>query len=215
MFEIVIDHREARSPVWTGLHARTDLTCTVRELSCGDYLPHPSYAVERKSAADFVASIMDRRLFAQVARLQDEYARVAFIIEGDIYATRSGIKPEAIRGALSYLLTLAGGAISVLMVRDAKETVEMLCTMARHLHEGLGYEIALRADKPKDLRDLSQYLIEGLPGIGPSGAKVLLKHFGSANAVFGASVEQLCTAPGIGKKTAQRIREAIDHGILA
>jgi fanconi anemia group M protein len=211
MLEIVIDHREGRSPVWQALHARGDINCTVRELSCGDYLPHPTFAVERKAAGDFVLSIMDRRLFAQVLRLREEYENAAFIIEGDVYATRSGMQPAAIRGALSYLMTL--GRVSVITVRDARETAELLADMARHLQEGLGYDIALRANKPKNLSDLAQYLLEGLPSVGPGGAKVLLKHFGSAKAVFNASVIELCHAPGIGKKTAERIREALDHAV--
>lgn len=213
MPEIIIDHREARSPVWAALHACNDVTVSVRELPCADYLPHPRYGVERKDAGDFVLSIMDRRLFAQVLRLRDEYDHALIIVEGDIYGTRSGMAPDAVRGALSYLLTLAG--VSVVMVRDARETAALLMVMARHLQEGLGYDIALRANKPKDLSDLSQYLLEGLPGIGPSGAKGLLKHFGSAQAVFAATVDQLCAAPGVGKKTAQRVREVLDHAVLA
>lgn len=208
MLEITIDNRESRSPVMRALQARPDLTCTVRELSCGDYLPHPSYAVERKAAQDFVLSIMDRRLFAQVLRLRAEFNQAAIVIEGNPYDTRSGMQPQAIRGALSYLMTISG--VSVVMVKDTAETAELIATMARHLQEGLGYEIPLRGNKPKDDRDLSQYLIEGLPGIGPSSAKALLAHFGSAMAVFSASAADLCTAPGVGKKTAQRIREALD-----
>ncbi len=208
MLDIIIDNREARSPVWTALHARSDVSVTVRELPCADYLPHPTHGVERKDATDFVLSIMDRRLFAQVLRLKDEYATATILIEGDPYKTRSAIAPEAIRGALSYLLTLSG--VSVVTVRDAQETAELLVVMARHLQEGLGYDIALRANKPKDLRDLAQYLLEGLPGVGPTGAKGLLHHFGSAQAVFAASEAQLCEAPGVGRKTAQRIREALE-----
>lgn len=146
MLEIVIDSREGRSPVKAALMANPNVQCVVRELPCGDYLPHPTFGIERKDATDFVASIMDRRLFAQVLRLSDEFERFAFVIEGDIYATRSGITPEAIRGALSYLMAL--GKASVIQVKNAGETAELLVTMARHMQEGLGYDIALRANKP-------------------------------------------------------------------
>lgn len=209
MLEIVIDSRESRSPVMSMLLQNPEVSCTVAELSCGDYLPHPEYAIERKEAADFVASIMDRRLFNQVLRLKDEYPSVAFVIEGDIYKTRSAISPDAIRGALSYLMTLA--QVSVITVKNATETTELLLTMARHLQVGLGYEIPLRGDKPKNLSDLAQYAIEGLPGIGPKSAKALYAHFGSAHAVFNATDQELQSAPGVGKKTAQRIREALEH----
>lgn len=207
MFNIVVDSREARSPVWSALHAHPDVNVSVRELPCGDYLPHEQFGVERKDANDFVLSIMDRRLFSQVLRMKDEYAQVLFVVEGDPYATRSAISVDAVRGALAYLMTIE--KVSLMMVRDAAETSALLVLLARHLQEGLGYEVALRANKPKDLSDLAQYLVEGLPGIGPSGAKTLLKHFGSARAVFTASIEELCAAPGVGKKTAQRIYDAL------
>lgn len=209
MLEIVLDSREARSPVWSALHSNPDVMCVVRELSCGDYLPHPTFGIERKDANDFVTSIMDKRLFAQVLRLNDEFERFAFVIEGDIYSTRSGINPEAVRGAVSYLMTL--GKASVIQVKNAHETAALLVTMARHLQVGLGYEISLRSSKPKDLRDLAFYMLEGLPGVGPSGARALALHFGSAQAALNASAQELCAAPGIGKKTAQRIREALEH----
>lgn len=207
MPHITIDSRESRSPVFAELHRVPGITVDVKELPCGDYLPHEQYGVERKDAADFVASIMDRRLFAQVRRMKDEYERQCFIIEGNPYATRSAITPEAIRGAVSYLMAIEG--VSVVTVPNAAETALLLVTLARHLQEGLGYEVALRANKPKDLADLTQYLVEGLPGIGPTGAKALVARFGSAHAVFNASVLDLCSTPGIGKKTAERIHFAL------
>ena len=212
MPHIVIDNREARSPVYAALHRTPTITVSVKELPCGDYVPHERFGVERKDAQDFVLSVMDRRLFAQVRRMKDEYEQCLFIVEGNPYGTRSAMQPEAIRGALSYLMAIEG--VSLMMVQDANETALLLCTLARQLQEGLGYEIALRANKPKDLSDLSQYLVEGLPGIGPSGAKALLAKFGSARAIFNASVEDLCTTPGVGKKTAERIHAALNAARL-
>lgn len=209
--KIVIDSREARSPVWQALHRASGLEVEVRELACGDYLPHPEYGIERKDATDFVLSIMDRRLFAQIKRLKDEYPRCAFLIEGNPYATRSGISPDAVRGAVSYIMAIEG--VSLLMVSDASETAALLMTMARHLQEGLGYEPPLRGNKPKDSSDLSIFLVEGLPGIGASTARALLKHFGSAQKVFMASAAELASAPGVGKKTAERIRAALDYQV--
>ena len=74
---IVIDSRESRSPVWQLLHRDPTLDLEIRELPCADYLPHPEFGIERKDATDFVMSIMDRRLFAQVKRLKDEYSPMA------------------------------------------------------------------------------------------------------------------------------------------
>lgn len=209
MLNIIVDNRESRSEVYRALQNYPNVDVTIRELSCGDYVPHPDMAIERKAANDFVLSIMDGRLFAQVLRLKDEFKQVVFLIEGNPYKVRSLIKPESIRGALSYLIAIEG--VSVMMVDSASESTHLIVTLARHMTEGLGYVPPLRADKPKTTHDLSRYLVEGCPGIGPAAAAALLKHFGSALRVFNASVPELCQVPGIGKKTAERMRAALEN----
>jgi len=139
--------------------------------------------------------------------VESEVERVLFLIEGDIYKTRSGMPPDAIRGALSYLVAIEG--VSVVTVGGVHETASLLVTLARHLQEGLGYEPPLHASKPKNLADISEYIVSALPGIGTTTARTLLAHLGSAEAVLTSSVAQLCSVPGVGKKTAERIREAL------
>jgi excinuclease ABC subunit C len=52
--------------------------------------------------------------------------------------------------------------------------------------------------------------LETIPGIGPTKRKALLKAFGnSIDAIRGASVEQLATVPGITRKLAETIKEAL------
>ncbi|MEG1349613.1 MAG: ERCC4 domain-containing protein, partial [Hafnia sp.] len=168
-------------------------------------------AVERKSASDFILSIMDQRLFQQVAKMKLEYAKPMILIEGDVFRTRSKMKPAAIAGAMSYLTAIAG--VNLVTIADPRETAMMLATMARHLQEGLGYEIPMRVGKPKSSALMSQYLVESLASIGPKNAKVLLKHFGSALDVFNASVQDLCAIKGLGTETAERIYTALRHRV--
>ena len=52
-------------------------------------------------------------------------------------------------------------------------------------------------------------LISSIASIGPIAAGAFLKHFGSVEAVINAPEEQLVKVKGIGKKTAQKIREVI------
>jgi fanconi anemia group M protein len=207
MPHITVDHRESRSPVIQALKADPNLTIDVKELSCGDYLVREDVAIERKSATDFVVSIFDQRLFQQVARLKQEYARPIFVVEGDVFKTRSQITPQALQGAISYLVAIEG--VTLLTYDSPAQTAVLVATMARHLQEGLGYEVPTRAAKPKVGPDTAQFLLEGLPGCGPKTAKTLVSTFGSALAAFNASVEDLCKVPGVGKKTAERIRDAL------
>lgn len=192
-----------------------DVRVEVKKLEVGDYLCAEDVVVERKSAADFVASIFDKRLFEQVAQMTMNYPTAILVIEGDIYDTRSAIKPEALDGALSWLVALAG--VSLVPTSGVQHTARIIATIARHAQHGLGYEIPLRYNKPKQVHQhekdptikrvyrQQQFLVEGLPGIGPERAKTLLKHFGSPQLLFQASPESIRSVKGIGEKAASEI----------
>lgn len=205
---ITADMRESRSSIATMLGGMPNVEVTVQELSCGDYLLREDFPVERKAANDFILSIQDRRLFEQVAKMKGEYGRATFIIEGDVYATRSQMSADAIRGAISYLTAIEDAR--VLTTKNIADTAALMATMARHLQEGLGYQVSLRGSKPKDLRTQAQFIIEGLPGVGPGSAKALLSHFGTIGELAKADVKALREVPGIGEKTAKLIREIIE-----
>ena len=209
MIEIYVDMREQRSGVLAALAAMEHIHVQVGALPCGDYVLSPEVVVERKSATDFIVSIMEGRIFQQIEKMKLDYQRPIVLIEGDVFSTRSAIDNKAIAGAISYINAIAN--VGVLMVLDAAETPLLLATMARHLQEGLGYEINLHPKKPKPNKEAAQYLIGSLPGIGPSNARKLYEHFGTAAKVFAASPSQLAQVKGIGAKTAERIHELIHH----
>ncbi len=208
MTKLIVDSRECASGMVELLSAR-GAEVIVEELECGDYVLADGLAIERKTAEDFAGSIMDRRIFLQIAMLKTAYARVFILVEGDLFATQSAIAPEAIMGALSYITVIEG--IPVVATNNTAHSAAMLMTMQRHATEGLGYEIPLRSAKPKSRSPQAQYLVEGLPGIGPSASKKLLKHFGSALAVFSATPDQLKAVRGIGPKTIASIREVLEY----
>jgi Fanconi anemia group M protein len=210
MARLIVDSRESTSGLIELLRER-GAEVVLEELECADYILADGFAVERKTAEDFAGSIIDRRLFAQIAMLKDAYERVYIVVEGDPFDTQSAIAPEAIIGAMSYLSVIE--RIPVISTGNALHTAEMLLTMQRHAIEGLGYEVPLRASKPKTRETQAQFLIEGLPSVGPTAAKKLLKHFGSAIAVFSATPEQLKKIPGVGPKTIQTIREVLEYKI--
>jgi Fanconi anemia group M protein len=209
IIKIYADTREARSGVIKALQAMENVQVTVVELPCGDYILSPEVAVERKSATDFVNSVMSGHIFEQVARMKIDYIRPMVLIEGDPIRTRSAIKPEAVAGAMSSLMTIQ--LISLVSVADVNETAIMIATMARHLQHGLGYEINLHPKKPKPTQDAKNYVISSLPGLGTSTSAKLLAHFGTIHSVINASMAQIMGVKGIGPKTAARIFELIHH----
>jgi len=207
---IVVDSRESRSGVPERLARLPGVTTEVRELSSGDYVIEGKLAIERKDANDFLLSVMSGRLFDQVARMSTEHERFLVLIEGDVFSTRSEVLPEAIIGALAWLGHLSGAG--VVHVPSAEHTPKMIRRLAIHATHGLGYEIALRSAKPKVTNPLAvaQYIVSGLPSVGPTTALTLLRHFGTAQAVFAASRDELLTVKGIGPNTADNIRQALE-----
>jgi ERCC4-type nuclease len=204
---IRVDSRERQSPIPALLATFPDVTLSFAALPSADYLLSDDVAVERKTAADFVASILDRRLFGQTTRMKVLFPRAMLIIEGELSQVPHSIDMEAIRGALAFLTVREG--ITVLQLSDSTETAAMLRIMALHAQERMGQPVSLREPKPQIEELYAAYLVEGLPGVGPRRARMLLAHFGSPAAIMCAAAEELSKVPGIGKKSAQRIWQAV------
>jgi len=209
--EIVVDSREASSRIGEALSALPGVSVQTAELSSGDYLVAPGVAVERKEALDLIASILDRRLFEQVGKMLGEHDRAIVLVEGDPYKTGRDVAVEAIDGALAWLACLSG--VHVMYSPSLAVTPRLLWRMAVQLRHGLGYEIPLRGNKPKQPWAQAQFIVEGLPGVGPTTARALVAHFGSARAVLCASEEDLRAVKGVGPKTAASIVQALVSGI--
>jgi fanconi anemia group M protein len=205
---IRVDSHERQSPVPALLAAFPDVALAFATLPSADYILSDEVAIERKTASDFVASILDRRLFGQTTRMKVLFQCALLIIEGDLTQVPHSIDMGAIRGALAFLTVRAG--ITVLQLSDATETAAMLRIMARHAQERMDQPVSLREPRPQIEELYAAYLVEGLPGVGPRRARMLLAHFGSPAAIMCASTEALAEVPGIGKKSAQRIWQALN-----
>lgn len=208
MYKLIVDSRESQSGLAALLSAK-GADVVSEELEVGDYVLAEGLAVERKTAVDFIASILDRRIFSQVQALKSTYLKPFIVVEGDLFRTRSAISEEALLGAMSYISVIEG--LPILTTSGIPQTASLLLTMQRHALAGLGYDIPLRGAKPKDRSAQSQFLVEGLVGIGPTAAKKLLAHFGSAHAVFMASATELKAVPGMGPKTVATIQDVLHN----
>ena len=205
---IRVDQREVGSGVPESLAAIEHVTLQIEQLDLADYVLSQRVAVERKSAADLVASILDKRLFAQVERLKAAYEQVIYLIEGESLYQVGHVHPNAIRGALSFLVILNG--VSLIRSESPSDSALLLATMARHEQHGLGYELSSHLKRRSLSPQLQmRYLVEDLPGIGPKTARALLEQFGTLRALFTASEEDLRQVPGIGPKRARQIQELL------
>ncbi|WP_169333087.1 ERCC4 domain-containing protein [Thiobacillus denitrificans] len=203
--EIVCDTAEAASGIPGILGTTQNIRTNMRDLDAGDYLIGERAVVERKSAPDFIASILDRRLFAQVEMMAATCDLAVILVEGDIFSTRSCIEPVALEGALSWIAVLTGAQL--MHSANARQSAAMIAIMARHCQQGLGYVPSLRANKPTTSASelMTRYVLEGLPGVGATTAIVLARHFKTVQAVANASLDDIKGIKGVGDKTAQKI----------
>ncbi|MGQ0536068.1 MAG: DEAD/DEAH box helicase [Methanobacteriota archaeon] len=202
---ILVDTREFSSAVVKELVSR-GAEVDPQRLVVGDFVVSDRVAIERKTGADFVGSLIDGRLFPQLKVLRDHYSSAILVVEGNAYLSARRLKPEAVFGAFAAIVTDL--RVPVFLTADASETARLMVAIARREQFGERRPVALRGEKPaKTTAESQQLVIEGLPGVSAVLAERLLSHFGSVEAVARASVAALADVDGIGEKTAARIRE--------
>ncbi|WP_435096326.1 DEAD/DEAH box helicase [Halorubrum sp. N11] len=208
--EVVVDQRELDSSIAKDLSTRDGLVTRLETLAVGDYVLSDRVAVERKSAADFVDSMLDadRSMFEQVGELSRAYARPVMIVEGtNLYGQRD-IDPNAIRGALASLAV--DFDVSVLRTEDEGDTTELLATIAKREQETRDREVSVHGEKTTKTRaEQQEYVVSSIADIGPVTARTLLEHFGTVEAVMTAPEDDLLAVDGVGPVTAERIREVV------
>jgi excinuclease ABC subunit C len=67
------------------------------------------------------------------------------------------------------------------------------------------HRFAITHHRTRRDRAMTESMLDGLPGIGPTRKRALLKHFGSPEAVVGASREELEAVPGVPPKVAREL----------
>ena len=112
LISIQADHRENPSGIPELLAGNAGVSLIVSALPAGDYIINGTIGIERKSAEDFVQSIIANRLFDQIARLKRSAPRPLLIVEGNPYMTAHKIQDCAIRGAPSCLFWSPGRCLS-------------------------------------------------------------------------------------------------------
>lgn len=201
---IVADVRERAGGVVAHLDDLPDVRVEWAHLAVADFLLGDGVAVERKSARDFVSSILDRRLFDQLERLLEAFERPLLVLEGDPLATDIGVHPNAIRGALGHVAVAR--RVPVLPSGNQQETAELLAVIARQVQSTGGERP--RAPAKRRAGSLTQHqeaVAASLPGVGPILARRLLAGSGSLAALAAADVEALRQVRGIGRQRASAL----------
>jgi len=208
--DIIADHREKNSGVIEALCAQEDVTVVTRALQLGDYRVDDLLLFERKTLQDFITSVKDGRIFRQGVRLASSSLRSVLILEGTSESiAKSGMRREAIQGALITISLCLG--IPILRSIDPEESARLILYAARQVKSFAVDSLPRRSIRPKGKRAVQLHILQGLPGVGPKRAQMLLSAFGSVEAVLTAGADDLNKIEGVGKKTVQNIRWAVSE----
>jgi ERCC4-related helicase len=200
--KIVIDDRETSSRVVEHLSGM-GAAIRLERLPLGDYAIGDRILVERKTARDFVDTLINRDLLGQVKAMAEAVPRPVLIIEGGDLYTQRDIHPNAIKGVIAALTIDMG--VSLISTTDELDTAQMLFVLAKR-EEGERGERKVHPHKShRSHKEEQEYIVSSFPEIGMKNARLLLDHFGSIRAIANASFEEMVAVKGIGEKTGQKI----------
>ena len=208
MHRLVVDHWERSAPLLALLRDSGQFITAMDRLPTGDYLIDDTILVERKTQVDFVASLIDGRLFPQVARLAQSRYRSVMLIEGPERSGATDVHPHSVEGALVSIAVM--WRLPVLHSADPVESCRLMRFLADQATASRQAVLPRYDRKPKRLATRRLFVLQGLPGIGPALARRLLAQLGSVARVMTADVTALEQVRGVGPKKAARIRELVD-----
>jgi Fanconi anemia group M protein len=199
---IVVDSRELSSAVPREL-LEFGIVSKPKMLDVGDYVISDRAAIERKTAEDFLDSMVDGRLMDQMQRLLT-YPRPCLIIEGEGLYSKRDVHPNAVRGALASIAL--DFKVPILFTRDEKDTAAIIAAMLKRELLGGRREIQIRGDKrTSTTTEQQESIVAGLPNVNVVLARRLLEEFETVQKIFNATQKELEKVQGIGKKTAEEI----------
>ena len=207
---IFVDSREQASSVTKELFEK-DCKIIMKQLDVGDYVLSKDVCIERKTVEDFLASMLDGRLFSQMVNLRENYEKPLILVEGnmDELFTLRNIHKNSVIGALTSIALDYN--VPILNTKNARETAHYLFVIAKREQIAKDKEVAIRVGrKGLTINEQQRYVVEGLPLVGPSLARNLLSEFGSIKAIMDADEKELTKAEGLGKGKAKKIHKLLN-----
>lgn len=204
--KIVMDSRERNADLISALEDR-GIEVSINTLPVGDYIISDRICIERKTTADFESSLMNGRMFEQVARLKGAYERPMLLIEGSREGFR--LQQKVILGAIVSMYIDSN--VQVLLSEGIEDTADILLSIARHEQLERSRAPSLKGGMHAYTdSEYQEYIVGNMPGVGPKLARALLSHFGSISNIANSDIEELQKVDKIGKTKANRILEILN-----
>lgn len=213
-YRVIVDERERSSGIPEELK-KFDVFVKFDTLIVGDYLISSDVVVERKSASDFINSIIDGRLFDQAGRLKDSYERPIIIVEGELGRAMKYVQlrsENAIWGALASMVL--DFKIPVITTESYLESAKLIAALVRREHaekKPTKRFVVKGKHKLETMEEKQQAVLQSLPGIGPTLAERLIRHFKTLRAIFNASPSQLRIVSGMNELKAKELYELFNY----
>lgn len=214
--KIFLDYRERSSGIKKEL-IKQGLDVIEQQLISADFIIKTktldgkivTVGIEKKTINDFLNSIIDKRIIIQLIDLKKHFDIPLLIIEGEenIYKIRN-FHPNSIRGMFASIAI--DFQIPILYTRNHRDTANLLAIIAKRLDKARSLPSLLKKRKPLTLKQQQEYLIETLPGIGPTISKSLLEKFKTIKKIINATEEELEEVKKIGPKKIKNIKKVLE-----
>lgn len=202
---IAADHREP-DEICDSLEAM-GAEVELKQLELGDFQVSDRLVVERKTRTDFEASIIDGRLFSQIADLSSSVQRVVLVVEGDSLPD-SRLSKAALLGAYSSIISDFGCAI--FFTRSPQATAELVYALAAHEQLAKKQPLSVYAKRKALTQGQKQRaIVEALPHVGPKLARQLLEYFNTVENIMSSPESELKEVGKLGQKRAKELRELL------
>ncbi|MGC9331742.1 MAG: ERCC4 domain-containing protein [Bacteroidales bacterium] len=182
------------------------MNVTFAQLKTGDYKINNDLIIERKSADDFIQSIVSGRLFNQCAKLTKTCFLPYILLEGNPYQTSHQIDRRAVKGALISVIT--SWQIPVIHSENTEDSAATLSILSKQMLKQNDF-LKKNGYKPRTIKNQKLKFLQGLPKVGLVMAVRLLDHFGSIQKIVEADEKTLMKVKGIGKNTAKKIYDFV------
>ena len=203
--KVIVDQRERNVELLDSL-CELGIESSIDTLDIGDYLISDRLCIERKTVPDFEKSIIDGRLFDQIERMKKAYELPIIVLEGDLSEFK--LKHNVINGTIVSIYIRCG--IPVITSNSPQDTASIILTMAKQEQNGTREPTRKNGRRAFSDAEYMENVIANFPGIGLKLARLLLRHFGSIEAISRANVKELRKVDKIGKKKAESILKILN-----
>jgi len=211
---IRVDTQEQRSGIPALLVAMPQVHIEVVPLHMGDYDVggDPCRVFERKTGSDFLCSLAQGRLFAQLAALRRSRFTPILLLEGDpLRVDHSQMRPESIRGALSYIAVVM--RVPILPSSGPADSALLVYAAAKQCQIGHATAGPAGGRRRASLPEQQMQIVLSLPGVGSVTARAICARFRSLHDLLSADAATLATVPGVGPSRAAALEQLL-HAAL-